>query len=105
MKALERDEILQYLRVIKPQLQKEGFVEVGLFGSFARNEAGIYSDIDVAVRRADDYLDKHSAYEYLDALKRIKGRLRQRFGRLVDVVDLSTDSMATREAQKEIIYV
>lgn len=79
-------------------------MELGLFGSFARNEAGVYSDIDIAVRRSPDYLKSRSAYDYLDALERIKSQVRRKFGRPVDVVELSSDSAAIRAAEKEIIY-
>jgi predicted nucleotidyltransferase len=104
MKSFDRDDILAYLRSIKPHLQEEGFEEVGLFGSFARNEAGVYSDIDIAVRRKDDYLNTRTPYEYFDSLEQIKIQLRRRFGRPVDVVDLSSNSAAIRAAKEEIIY-
>lgn len=46
---MTRDSILAKLRVLKPWLQEQGVVRVRLFGSYARDEAGPGSDIDLLV--------------------------------------------------------
>ena len=35
-KMLTKDEILDYLKEIKPKLQEDGIIKLGLFGSFAK---------------------------------------------------------------------
>lgn len=43
-------QIDEYRGRIVPILLKNGVDKAGIFGSFARNEAGVESDIDVLVR-------------------------------------------------------
>ncbi len=46
---MTRDELLAKLRELKPWLEEQGIVNVRLFGSYARDEAGPESDVDLLV--------------------------------------------------------
>jgi predicted nucleotidyltransferase len=46
---MTRDELLAKLRELKPWLEDQGIVNVRLFGSYARDEAGPDSDVDLLV--------------------------------------------------------
>lgn len=46
---MTRDELLIRLRELKPWLEAQGIVNVRLFGSYARDEAGPDSDVDLLV--------------------------------------------------------
>jgi predicted nucleotidyltransferase len=46
---MTRDELLAKLRELKPWLEEQGVVNVRLFGSYARDEAGPDSDVDLLV--------------------------------------------------------
>jgi predicted nucleotidyltransferase len=46
---MTRDELLAKLRDLKPWLEEQGIVNVRLFGSYARDEAGPDSDVDLLV--------------------------------------------------------
>ncbi|MFY8162886.1 MAG: nucleotidyltransferase family protein, partial [Brevundimonas sp.] len=46
---MTRDELLTKLRELKPWLAEQGIVNVRLFGSYARDEAGPDSDVDLLV--------------------------------------------------------
>ncbi|PZO47869.1 MAG: nucleotidyltransferase [Alphaproteobacteria bacterium] len=46
---MSRHEILAKLRALKPWLEQQGIVRVRLFGSYARDEAGPDSDVDLLV--------------------------------------------------------
>ena len=46
---MTRDELLAKLRDLKPWLAEQGIVNVRLFGSYARDEAGPDSDVDLLV--------------------------------------------------------
>ncbi|MFN3640932.1 MAG: nucleotidyltransferase family protein [Flavobacterium sp.] len=79
---LTRDDILNRLREQKPLLKDKFYVtEIGLFGSFARNEAHKNSDIDLLVS-IDAPLDiykknKESLHQYLKKI----------FGKNVDIAN------------------
>ncbi|OYQ36061.1 DNA polymerase subunit beta [Flavobacterium cyanobacteriorum] len=44
-----KDTIINLLRMYKPEFSKFGIKRVGLFGSYARNEQSIQSDIDILI--------------------------------------------------------
>ena len=46
---MTREELLIKLRELKPWLEEQGIVNVRLFGSYARDEAGPDSDVDLLV--------------------------------------------------------
>jgi predicted nucleotidyltransferase len=58
--------IIDYLQEIKAEVANDGISAIGLFGSFARNDAGVYSDIDIAIQKETDYLQKRTAYDIFD---------------------------------------
>jgi predicted nucleotidyltransferase len=47
--ALDKEEIFKIIQQNKEMLQKLGVKEIGLFGSFVRNDQNIFSDIDFFV--------------------------------------------------------
>ncbi len=45
-------QILQVLRELKPLLLSKSIASVALFGSFAKDEATPYSDVDIAIQKS-----------------------------------------------------
>ena len=98
-------DIIQYLHEIKADLSSDGIVKLGLFGSFSRGEAGVYSDIDIAIQKESDYLQNRSAYDYFDEVSKIKELIRKKFHRNSDIFDLDSNSSMKEEILKDLIYV
>lgn len=73
---MTRDELLIKLRELKPWLEEQGIVNVRLFGSYARDEAGPDSDVDLLVDES-----KRLGWEFWD----IEENLGQRLGVKVDL--------------------
>lgn len=97
--ALERDTILSMLRVYyQCNKQQLGIERIGLFGSFARGEAGADSDIDIIVS-----LEKPDLFRY----GTIARQLETVFGRHVDLVSAKAHLGDAFKAQveKEVIFV
>lgn len=92
---MNRDQIINYLRKHKAEFARRYSVrQIGVFGSFARDEASHDSDIDIIVDLEhptfDAYMDLKFALEYA-------------FGRNVDLVTLGAlkprlKQVVTREA-------
>ena len=81
-----KDDILHYLKELKAEFSKDGITTFALFGSFAKDTHGVYSDIDVAIAK-------------------IKDKIRKKFHRNSDVFDLDSQSPFKETIQKELIYV
>ena len=100
-----RSSIILFLQDIKDDLSADGISKVGLFGSFARDEAGVYSDIDIAIQKEQDYLSKRNAYDYFDEVAKIKTLIYNKFHRNSDIFDLDSNSSMKNSILKELIYV
>lgn len=72
-------EALERLRSINSQLMGLGVVDIGIFGSFARNEQSAKSDIDILVKFAPEF---HSFDNFMD----LSFLLEEVLGRKVDVL-------------------
>lgn len=100
-----KEAILNHLRQIKGDLAKEGISAIGLFGSYAKDEQTVYSDIDIAIGRNPDFLRENNAYAYFNLIDRIKENTRKKFHRNVDIFDLDSASEFAKSIREETIYV
>lgn len=92
-----RDEILKALADERESLRAFGVTELGVFGSFARNEARIDSDVDVLVD-----LQRETFRDYMGLLNFLEGL----FGRKVDLVMKGTIKPIIRDrVLSETLYV
>ncbi len=98
-------DILTFLINIKPQLQKDGIEQVGLFGSYAKNNATLTSDIDIAIKLNKNYLDKNDVWNYFNEINKIKGMIYEEFQIKSDVFDLDSSSFLKEKIEKEVLYV
>ncbi|MEA3522215.1 MAG: nucleotidyltransferase domain-containing protein [Campylobacterota bacterium] len=100
-----KTEIITFLKEIKNELAQEGITTLALFGSFARDEASVYSDIDIAIQKDKNYLSTRSAYEYFDVVAKVKSLIQKKFHRNSDIFDLDSSSSMRETILKDIIYV
>ena len=82
---MNRTEVIAKLRAVEPALRAHGVSALYLFGSYARDEAGSDSDLDVFVDPAGESFYKFDnfmgAYEKLqDAFPGTENRLRHAVG-------------------------
>lgn len=76
---MTRDQLLIKLRELKPWLEEQGIVNVRLFGSYARDEAGPDSDVDLLVEMTRPLA---GSWGRLD----VETRLSEKLGVVVQVV-------------------
>ena len=98
-------DVLTFLTTIKPQLQENGIEQVGLFGSYARNNATLTSDIDIAIKLDKNYLDKNDVWNYFNEINKIKEMVYNKFQMKSDVFDLDSCSSLKDKIEKEVLYV
>ncbi len=96
---MTRSEILDFLKEYKEKNREKYYIEqLGIFGSFAREEATPQSDIDIVVK-----MSKSDMY----ALVGIKQDIEEYFKSKVDIVQLRERMNALLKSRiyKEAIYV
>jgi uncharacterized protein len=104
MKATQ-ESILNFLRDIKTDCSHNGIIPIGLFGSFARGEESIYSDIDIAIQKKESFLSDQNAYAYFDEINRLKYLIFTQFHRNTDIFDIDSTSSFKDSILKDLIHV
>lgn len=92
-------EIIDYLKLHRQEMTEQfGVIRIGLFGSYARSEAKMESNIDIAVE-----LEKPDLF----CLIGIKQKIEDEFGGRVDVVRMrdNMNSLLKSRIQRDVIYV
>ena len=102
---MQKEDILRFLKEFKESPRNKFFTQIGLFGSYARDEADVFSDIDVAVKVDKEAMSRYDVWSYFDALSEIKSALLKRFHLKSDVLDLDSGSPLLEQIQEEIVYV
>ncbi len=81
---MKQDEVIARLRAYEPELRAAGVVRLSLFGSTARNEARLESDIDLLAA-----FDDAQSLSLLDMIG-IENRLADLLGQPVDLIEEGT---------------
>lgn len=81
---MDREQATNTLRSVESELKAIGVLGASLFGSVARGESGPNSDIDVAVRLAENF--SSGGLDYFWQLEQLQKRLSRLCGCKVDVV-------------------
>jgi len=102
---IDKKNILEHLSLLKNELSSKGVVQLGLFGSFAKDNQTIYSDIDIAIKKDKLILEKNGVYFYFELLNNIKDSIQKKFHRNVDIFDLDSNSELKKTIEKELLYV
>jgi len=102
---IDKNSILEHLSFLKEELSSKGIVQLGLFGSFAKDSQTIYSDIDIAIKKDKIVLEKNGIYFYFELLNSIKTSMQKKFHRNVDIFDLDSTSELKNSIEKELLYV
>ena len=95
---MTKEDILEYLKAQKKELSKKyGIKKIALFGSYARGEEKVDSDIDIAVIMPPKYSNLFSLKEELE--KDLKKR--------VDIIRIRKEMnrFLKQRIDKEAIYV
>ena len=82
---MNREQIVARLRAHEAELHALGVLSVSLFGSAARGENAVDSDVDVAVRLGKTF--SKPGLDYFSRLDHLQARLSQILGCQVDVVE------------------
>ncbi len=93
-------DLMMLLQNAKQKYAEEGFNIVGIFGSYARDEATEESDIDILYELNDVFIKSHEGFSAFARLSSIKQELKSLLGRDVDI---AAKSGLSRTARKYIM--
>jgi len=101
-----KNEILNFLQKLKPELKSQGIISLGLFGSIAKDTNTSNSDIDIVYETSDSFIEQHkgwTAFTYLN--ENLRDKVSKKFNVHVDMFDLNSSSSIKEKIKKEAIYV
>ena len=81
---MNREQAIAALRDYEPELKALGVVSASLFGSVARDDAGIDSDVDVVVKLSESF--SAGGFDYFWRFQQLENRLSVLLGCQVHVV-------------------
>jgi len=99
---MQKENILDYLGAIKRELKKDGIEKIGLFGSFARDNADLYSDIDIVIKTSSSFAKKFRGADSFIFLDGLRKKIERKFQRKVDICDEA--GLRNRSVIKDAIY-
>ncbi len=102
---MKQNEILTYLKKIKPTFEKKGIATLGLFGSFAKHQESLTSDIDVIFKFKKSFFQNCDPWEYFNIINNLKDNISFHFKIKVDIFDEDSSSPYKTKIIKEAIYV
>lgn len=90
---MNRDEILEYIRQHKEELLQFGVEKIGLFGSYARGDNTVNSDIDILVKFGNT---NSKFYSYFNLKNYLQDSLHRE-------IDLCREEDIRKEFKEEIL--
>jgi len=103
---VSKNEILNFLKILKPELASAGVTSLGLFGSIAKDTNTESSDIDIVYETSDIFLNNYkgwNAFTYLNI--HIRDKIENKFNTHVDMFDLNSSSSIKEKVKREALYV
>jgi predicted nucleotidyltransferase len=87
MNYTKKEEIITKLKELKLKYEADGFVILGLFGSYSRDEQNDNSDIDILIDTKKEFLDKYCGFRAFVRFDEIKNEMKTIFHKEIDFVD------------------
>lgn len=81
--------LLDTISTLKSKYEPEGFIILGVFGSFARGDDHAGSDIDILYRCDPGLTKKHSGLRFFALYEQVKADMENLLGRRVDLADIN----------------
>lgn len=103
---MKRDEVFAKIKLLKEQLQDEGFVIDGIFGSYARDSFKDASDIDILYHLEEPFFQKYRGFVGFSRLNEIREMISQETEKEVDIASKGgLSNTGKKYILSEVVYV
>ena len=79
--------LIRKIRTLKEKYEPEGFIILGVFGSYARGEETDTSDIDILYEMTDVFYSKYQGWDIFPVIEDIEKELKTALGKNIDLAD------------------
>ena len=104
---MTKEYILTKLKELKPKYEQDGLIILGLFGSYAKDNATENSDIDILYKlEIDKFLTKYDGFSGFSKLNSVRDELKDIFHKNIDLCTINQNNETFKKyALNETIYV
>jgi len=94
------------IKSLKSKYEPEGFIVIGIFGSYVRNEETDKSDIDILYEINDKFLKKYVGWDSFLRLDEIKSEISKVVNHKIDMADKNAlNKVAKKYIIPEVVNV
>lgn len=102
---MNKEQILNYLKEVKNKYEKDGFLIIGLFGSYASDSQNDKSDIDILYELKYSFVEKYG-FNSVEKIEQIKESLEKDLGKKIDMASFSgMENIVQKHISNKAIYV
>jgi len=102
---MEQD-ILRKLKKLKQKYEKDGFIIIGVFGSYARGESDNDSDIDILYELKDEFYKRYPGFKIYPVIDQIEEEIHSELLRRVDLANMNAlNEIGSKYILPEVVYV
>lgn len=99
-------ELITKLKMLKKRYASEGFIILGVFGSYARNEQKSDSDIDILYELNEDMYKQFPGWEIYPVLEKIEREIETELQSKVDIANKNAlNEIGEKYILPEVVYV
>lgn len=82
-------EIFYKIKQLKNKYESEGFIILGVFGSYARGEETVESDLDILYELTEKFYNNYPGWSVFPEIEKINNDLQRILGVKIDLADRS----------------
>jgi uncharacterized protein len=98
--------LINKIKTLKEKYEKEGFVILGVFGSYARGEEVEHSDIDMLFEIKDSFYNKFKGWDIYPVIEKIEKNIEQELNHKIDMTNKNAlNEIGKKYILPEVVYV
>ncbi len=98
--------LIAKLKYLKEKYEPEGFIILGVFGSYARNDQNKSSDIDILYKVEDKNYEKYPGWKFIELYDQIKADIEAELKLKADLADFDAlNDIGKKYILPEVYYV
>lgn len=99
-------DILNKIQYLKQKYEKEGFIIVGVFGSYARGDYTADSDIDILYELKDEFYKRYPGFKVFPVLDKIEEEMQKELMYNIDLTNIKAlNEIGNKYILPEVINV
>mgnify|MGYP001213155871 CR=1 FL=1 len=99
-------ELFDKIRQLKKKYESDGFIILGVFGSFARGDNRENSDIDILYELKEEFYNRYPGFKIFPVIDEIEKEIQAELDRRVDLANKNAlNEIGNKYILPEVIYV